>query len=196
MPVPFYDRWILPLIPILAYFASSFIVFFLKYLKSGGFIEIFAKYLFLIFLVSAPLVKGLGNSLQFQGIDTRVEEVNWLEANNIEERDVIRDKFTGKDLQGENELITSSKINNLNNYKYFIASSYFYSYLIQQNENKQKTIKYESVINSYQTVKNFKSIKMPLYRDDMEFLLTFTDWKFKQKRGPNINIYNLQERKT
>lgn len=196
LPIPYYDRWAIPLIPVISFFTASFALHIIPKLKNK--LQSFIlNYLSLSLILVAPLIKSTAMSLSFNGLDTRTQEIQWLHTKNIDESGVLRDQLTGKSQGNTIVYMTDLNRDQLERYHYFITSSYYYSKFFENPDvNAEKAKIYEKIFNSYYKVQEFKPSKMYLYYDDFEYLLNPKIWKFYQTRGPLITIFDLTKSKS
>lgn len=190
IPIPYYDRWVIPLIPFMSLFtAKLFFELLLKFQKRNS--PLFF-YILLILISIPPLLRSIFFTLTFASSDTRILEANWVQENNIMESDILRDLYTSVTIPKEGKMLTRISESDLRNYRYFIASSYFYPrFFSRPNLSSEKAEKYIYIFRNFQKIAEFLPQKISIHLDDFDLIFSSRDWNLYQIRGPRIMIYKL-----
>lgn len=193
IPGPYYNRWILPLVPFISIYSALFLMYLFHSLSNTQKIKTFVPLLILISL--APLFRSIFITILSGSPDTRNEEIVWLKKNKVSEEKVLRDIQTSVNIPKDEQRLSKIDFSKLQNFDYFISSSYHLDGIFTPDtlNNVRIINRYSYVFSNFEVIQQFSSKSNRTGQNDVEFLLSFPTWNIHQKKGPYISIFDLHK---
>lgn len=189
-----WDNYLLPVLPIISLFATIGLYAWYTWIVASK-RSIFIGLIFTGLLLYPGAIKAVWTARSYSQLDTRSQEIQWLNDRHIDNTRIARDGHSGIDVPSDTVLLSNLNHDQLRAFDYFVLSGWYSPNFNNPERHSPHLAQwYADLKNTYTKIAEFSPSDDIISHDDVQIFTSWNWWKESSPvRGPLISIYAVNK---